>query len=293
MQSPREKYADAQAFRMALENRLKEDGRPLSRMRKQISFERFLARLVASTPSGWVLKGAFALDIRYGDRTRTTKDLDLATRSAERQGEEMLLAASEWELPDFFSFQIKRRPSKNPRISNPAGSYAMTALVAGRTFENFSIDLCYNETPTTKPDTLQTLGHATVTGLEPILVPVVAIEQHLAEKVSAYLKQHNGRRSTRPKDLVDIVLIAEESPDIDAQRLTDALETTASRNNEDLPDTLPDPPEDWRARYATLAGETGVTTDITEAYKLAAEFLNPVLRKSATGQWHPRGREWR
>ncbi len=76
------RYASAGAFRRALETRLaaqaRETGRSLVRLRKEVAFDRFLARMFAVAPDGWVLKGALALDYRFGDRARTTKDIDLA-----------------------------------------------------------------------------------------------------------------------------------------------------------------------------------------------------------------------
>jgi Nucleotidyl transferase AbiEii toxin, Type IV TA system len=74
-------YADADAMRMALEQRLRNEaaanGVALLRLRKRVVFERFLARLAVS-PAEWVLKGAFALELRLGLQTRMTKDIDLA-----------------------------------------------------------------------------------------------------------------------------------------------------------------------------------------------------------------------
>ena len=74
------KYASAAAFRTALEVRLKkrsdDTGESLSRLRKSVVFDRLLARLVAVASGRWVLKGAVALEFRFGSRTRTTKDID-------------------------------------------------------------------------------------------------------------------------------------------------------------------------------------------------------------------------
>lgn len=74
------KYQTAQVFRTALEQRLKneaeESGVALIRLRKRVAFERFLVRLAATEADGWALKGAFALELRLGLRTRTTKDID-------------------------------------------------------------------------------------------------------------------------------------------------------------------------------------------------------------------------
>lgn len=69
------------AFRTALEQRLLEQSRrsavSLVRLRKAVAFDRLLGRLLVAAPGRWVLKGAVALDFRMGERTRTTKDMDL------------------------------------------------------------------------------------------------------------------------------------------------------------------------------------------------------------------------
>jgi predicted nucleotidyltransferase component of viral defense system len=75
------RYTTSAAFRMALEERLRqrerETGEPLVRMRKRIVFERGMARLQKTTSNPWVVKGGFALELRLGLRARMTKDLDL------------------------------------------------------------------------------------------------------------------------------------------------------------------------------------------------------------------------
>lgn len=80
------KYATAGAFRAALEQRLitlaNQTGVPLVRLRKLVVFDRLMARLSVVASSGWVLKGAVALNFRAGSRFRTTKDLDLAVMIA-------------------------------------------------------------------------------------------------------------------------------------------------------------------------------------------------------------------
>ena len=76
------KYKTAGAFRRALEERLREqslkDGQSLTRLRKMVAFDRFLARLAKKEPEAWIVKGGFALQLRLGDRARTTKDIDVS-----------------------------------------------------------------------------------------------------------------------------------------------------------------------------------------------------------------------
>ena len=59
------RYATAGAFRQALEERLRQqsigNNQPLTRLRKMVAFDRFLARLAKSNPGAWIIKGGFAL----------------------------------------------------------------------------------------------------------------------------------------------------------------------------------------------------------------------------------------
>lgn len=75
------KYLSRRAFRRALEDRLRtisiQSGAPLMRLRKMVAFDRFLARLLPYQPDQWVVKGGLALQLRLGNRARTTKDMDM------------------------------------------------------------------------------------------------------------------------------------------------------------------------------------------------------------------------
>ncbi|MPZ88849.1 MAG: hypothetical protein GEU81_12395 [Nitriliruptorales bacterium] len=82
-------YADAFALRQALEERLRGEARqmgvPVDRLRKEVAFQRFLARLGQVTPrEAWALKGGMGLIARLGQHARGTRDIDTNWR-AERQ----------------------------------------------------------------------------------------------------------------------------------------------------------------------------------------------------------------
>ena len=68
MPSPRT-YTTAGAFRRGLEERLKRvsltDQIDLNRLRRQVSFDRLLGRLFREEPAPWVLKGGYALELRF------------------------------------------------------------------------------------------------------------------------------------------------------------------------------------------------------------------------------------
>lgn len=73
-------YASAEAFRRALEVRLNQAAETeliqITRIRRQVAFDRLLARLFRIAPAPWVLKGGYAFELRF--RTaRATVDIDL------------------------------------------------------------------------------------------------------------------------------------------------------------------------------------------------------------------------
>ncbi len=74
-----------------LRNRARELDLTPQRLQQRLAFERLLARLVGS--GDWVLKGGFALELRYGWRHRPTKDVDLRVEVARPEAVERLRAA--------------------------------------------------------------------------------------------------------------------------------------------------------------------------------------------------------
>jgi len=118
MPSPRT-YATAGAFRRALEERLKRasltDQIDPNRLRRQVSFDRLLAiaRLFREESAPWVLKGGYALELRF-KAARSTVDIDLTVQrvAASASGDqnqivrEMLQSAADISLGDWFEFAV-------------------------------------------------------------------------------------------------------------------------------------------------------------------------------------------
>jgi len=122
-------YQTARAVRAALEDRLKQTARAqgidLMRLRRQVAFDRLLARLFAESEPGasdppWLLKGGDAFELRLGAHARATKDVDLTVPAPSRPGanagaspqaqnaliRERLQDAAEGDLHDGFAFRI-------------------------------------------------------------------------------------------------------------------------------------------------------------------------------------------
>src|SRR6516164_7215869 len=111
-------FASAVAFKSALEARLRkraqERGVPFSTLQLKFVMERLLARLFRADPPLWLLKGGFAMDLRFRPRARTTKDVDLSVPLVGKSDgpmsaalREQLQEAVDVDLGDFLSFRIQ------------------------------------------------------------------------------------------------------------------------------------------------------------------------------------------
>ncbi len=291
-------YPDAASFRDALEQRLKnqaaDTGLGLARLRKRVAFEAFLRRLLIAAPGGWVLKGALALDFRLNTPTRPTKDIDLGRDDNEDAAIQDILTAQELVLDDFFTFAARRTRELDDIDEFTAIRFHLTAQLGGRTFEQFLLDIGFIDSITYQPDTVQSPGLLAFAGISPLRLPAIPIEQHLAEKIHAYTGSYgkDGRTSTRPKDLVDILLIERSTP-LTASSLRAALERTFhERQRHPLPDKLPPPPNNWTDPYRQLAESVGIEADLATAYERARAFLDPVLGNNSASRWDPNDRAW-
>jgi hypothetical protein len=292
------RYATAAAFRQALDDRLKTEaartGLGIARLRKRVAFELFLRRLVAVAPDRWVLKGALALDFRFDATTRPTRDMDLGRTDDEDAATEDFAAAQELALDDFFTFAARRTDALDDVDDFRAIRFHVTAVLAGRVFDQFVVDVGFAESISWTPDPIETSDLLSFAGIERIRVPALPLPQHIAEKVHAYTRKYgsSGRESTRPKDLVDMLLIS-RSERLDASALRDAIEVTfGQREQQPLPASLPPPPSSWKEPYRRLATEVSVEPELDKAFAQAAEFLDPILAGRAAGVWNPARRTW-
>ena len=290
------KYESAQAFRMALEQRLRNNSRSVGtspvRLRKAVVFDRLLARLMVVAPDRWVLKGALALDFRLGARTRTTKDMDLAREDDEEAATADFIAAQSVDLGDFFVFDIEKTRDLG-EATGGAIRYRARAELAARLFEDVVIDVGFSGIRTGKPDLLRGPELLAFADIEPAVVPVLPLEQHVAEKVHAYTRSYGrGLASTRVKDLVDIVLIKSFAT-LDADRLAESLHRTFEvRGQQPVPEALPPPPREWGPAYRKLANEVGQSPEVAEGHAEAAALVDPVLAGVARARWDPVRSAW-
>src|SRR5438270_10214600 len=109
------RFESATAFKTALEARLRkksqEQGMPFSTLQLKFVIERLLARLFRDERPPWLLKGGFAMDLRFRPQARTTKDVDLSAGLVADAGgptglRDWLQVAVEVDLGDFLTYRI-------------------------------------------------------------------------------------------------------------------------------------------------------------------------------------------
>ena len=132
-------------------------------------------------------------------------------------------------------------------------------------------------------------------GVEPIAVPALPLELHVAEKVHAYTRTYAGQRpSSRVKDLVDLVLIQSHAV-FEAGCLRQALLVTFERRGTHaVPTALSPPPLDWGPAYRKMAIAVGLNPDVSTGYRLTADFLGPLLNGAVpdNARWYPLHCTW-
>jgi hypothetical protein len=148
---PPRTYATAEAFRRALEERLKRAALTNrvdpNRVRRQVSFDRLLARLFREEAAPWVLKGGYALELRF-KAARSTVDIDLTVQRVaasaggdqNRVVQEMLQRAADVPLGDWFEFVVG--PPAMDLTAPPYGGarYPVEARMDKRIFARFHLD---------------------------------------------------------------------------------------------------------------------------------------------------------
>jgi len=289
-------YATAGALRTALETRLLERSRrdavDLHRLRRQVAFDRPLARMFdANLPGrdGWVLKGGYALEMRF-HRARATKDLDLTVRVtsigqtppddlAAALRERLQLAASV-ELADFFVFNVGEATLELNQAPDGGSRFPVDARLDGRSFVKFHVDLGVGDEVIEPVDRIVGDDWLAFAGIPTIAVPTLSAEQHWAENLHAYTLPRDGATNSRVKDLVDLVLLIELQA-MSPTRIHVAVATTfARRGTHAVPTDLPPPPSAWERPFTALAAECGIGHTLTSAYENVAAYWRSLTGRS-------------
>jgi hypothetical protein len=279
------RYTTATALRRALEDRLMilvgKEGGEIQRFRRQAAFDRLLCRLFQDEKSPWLLKGGYAMELRIR-AARTTRDIDLALRQSPAVPTKwnaevvtaMLRQAAAINLDDGFEFAIG-----DPTLDLDAAPYGgsrflVDAQMAGRRFAQFHLDVSSGDVLREPYEILEGRDWFGFAGLSRARVPAVSREEQFAEKLHAYTLPRKGRPNSRVKDLVDLVLLIEQSK-LDIASLPKSIrDTFQRRKTHEVPTILAEPPASWSTPFAELAQECGIEPDIKNHFIVVREFYD-------------------
>src|SRR5580692_5491633 len=253
----------------------REEGIDLQRLRRQVAFDRFLARLFLGPNTNWVLKGGYAMELRF-QTARTTKDLDFTVRVAPAGRDDILLKqiqdAGALDLGDFFSFRIGEAMMDLDGAPYGGARYPVESIMGGRTFVKFHLDVGIGDVvldPLEQAHMRDWLGFA---GILPPAVPMIQREQQFVEKLHAYTLPRTAAPNSRVRDLVDMALLI-QSATLQSERVVQALHATFDlRATHSVPKALDPPPANWDAPFARLAAECRLELSASDAFQVLSEF---------------------
>lgn len=272
------------AFKRELKRHLdalaKETGKDMHALRREAAFEACLKRLSTSALH-FVLKGAYALEVRSPLRSRTTQDLDvlflderLRSLSDDELADElskMLASALRSPSDDHFSFEIIEIKKEIGGRGTEGVRFFIAARLLGQNFERFLMDVVVGDAFLDSAETAHAGRYLSGMGLRKESVPLLRRSQHFAEKLHAYTLPREGL-NTRVKDLVDFIVL-NELGEIDPGELGRAIALVFSHRGTHLPpEALPPPPVEWALPYARLASGAGIEQTMAEAHALAASI---------------------
>lgn len=283
-------YSTAGAFRTALEtrlqNRAREQGTDLQRLRRQVAFDRFLARLFSKGPTAiypWVLKGGYAMELRTRS-ARTTKDIDLTlpdgtrlARDAKGRREQvraMLQEAAATYFDDYFEFLVGEGGEDLDGAPGGGSRYPVQARMDGRDFARFHVDVDIGDELLEPVEVVTGEDWLGFGGVAPAAFLLISAEQQFAEKLHAYTLPRGERTNTRTKDLVDMVLLIREGK-IDRKKAGTAVRATfARRATHAIPKELDAPPAEWEPVFEELARECNLKMKLREGFETVREFTD-------------------
>jgi hypothetical protein len=250
----------------------------------------------------WLLKGGMSMLARV-PRSRITKDVDLAALRASdlAEAERALAVLAEADLGDHLAFRLIQSMPTGLGENQPGVAtrrYVFACIDAGHDtqVDTVVVDVPVGPPPVGRPEVVEPANRLhlrrPLTTFPYRLYPVA---DQIADKVCATMDTQypGGKRSSRVKDLVDLVLIAHtQTVDLDELRTAIAAKRDLSRIG---PFEHFDVPPQWARTYpATAKGVPAAESFSAQtAASLVSSFIDPALGKRPNpATWDPQALAW-
>ncbi|WP_306323479.1 MULTISPECIES: nucleotidyl transferase AbiEii/AbiGii toxin family protein [unclassified Streptomyces] len=204
-------YQTPRAFETALTTRFKKlagsSAFSHAQLRRQFAYDRLLARcFVEEDRHRWILKGGISMLARL-EQARHSADIDLAVEAESLTGALTgLRRATSRDLGDHFTFELSEPRSLVQGVEGVR--VPVQALLGRRVYEKFHVDLVTGVQVTGVPEMSEPIVALDIPGLVRPDYRLYPLADSVADKVCAIVERHQGRPSTRFRDLCDLVLIA-------------------------------------------------------------------------------------
>jgi len=281
-------YKTPEDFRKSLEQKLKNISsklnQDLERIRRKVAFERFLARLFFNKSHFWLLKGGYAMELRF-DIARATKDIDLMIYDFKKfikddensQLLEVLREDASRDLKDYFEFFISEPKRKLEQPIYGGARFLVDSSIGGRRFVRFNLDVGIGDVSIEPIENRKSFGWLNEFGFSPITYKLINVEQQFAEKLHAYTLPRENKNS-RVKDIIDILLLI-DSDLIDKKLLAKSiLKTFKRRNTHYVPNKLDLFPKEWKKSFDALSNSCGIHLTFDEAYNVLGEYYQKIIK---------------
>ena len=292
-------YRSAHALEMAVKDAAKNSEMDTGRAVSGFYFHRLLCRIFADGNDSFVLKGGQGMLARTID-ARATRDIDLISmRSDLESALADLKRLAQKDLDDFVSFEyVDAHPIKVDDEYRSGVSVQFAPSIGAKRMQDISIDLVVDELPLESVEAITPADRIEVRGIFTCDYLVYPVENALSDKLCAMAERHEGRASSRVKDLVDIAVYA-TTCDVNGLKLQESLQKElAVRRIGDV--TAFAIPEEWDTgharQFAKLCRQTGLPESfraLDSAAALASNLLDPALQRT-TGEsyWNHAQLKW-
>jgi hypothetical protein len=163
----------------------------LNPLRRQVAFDRLLARLFVEEPPPWVLEGD-ALELRF-KAARSTVDIDLTVQripasAGDDQNQivrDILQTVAAVPFGDWFEFSFGSPTMDLTAAPYGGARYPVEARMDERIFARFHLDAGIGDVVSPPLETIVCRDWLGFAGIEPSRVRVIVREQQFAEKLHA------------------------------------------------------------------------------------------------------------
>jgi predicted nucleotidyltransferase component of viral defense system len=109
---------------------------------------------------------------------------------------------------------------------------------------------------------------------------MISIEQQFAEKLHTYTLLREQRVNTRPKDLIDMVLLLDMRTPKPDDMLHALQKVFKKRGTHPLPRNLTPPPVQWNEQFIEMAVECGLSQNMQENFEKVSKFFSRIVNST-------------